>query len=65
MLQPPVVHLLSLLSKCDKYRRGLIDGSACSSLCEKSTLYLGKCFTTRPITQVRTCLHTHTTGSSF
>lgn len=59
MLQPPVAHLLSVLSKCDKYRRGLIDGSACSSLCEKGTLYLGKCFTAKPKSQVRSRLHTH------
>lgn len=46
------------LSKCDKYRRGLIDGSACSSLCEKGNLYLGKCFTAKPKSQVRSRLHT-------
>ncbi|KAI3368352.1 hypothetical protein L3Q82_008058 [Scortum barcoo] len=39
-------------SICDKYRKGVIDGSACSSLCEKDTLYLGKCFTARPKSQV-------------
>ncbi|KAM6921798.1 divergent protein kinase domain 1A [Xenentodon cancila] len=37
---------------CDKYRRGVIDGSACSSLCEKDTLFLGKCFTAKPNSQV-------------
>ncbi|XP_072295329.1 divergent protein kinase domain 1A [Eucyclogobius newberryi] len=37
---------------CDKYRKGVIDGSACSSLCEKDTLYLGKCFTAKPNSQV-------------
>lgn len=38
--------------QCDKYRKGVIDGSACSSLCEKDTLYLGKCFTVKPNSQV-------------
>lgn len=52
MLQSPVAQLLSILSKCEKYRRGLIDGSACSSLCEKDTLHLGKCFTAKPKSQV-------------
>ncbi|KAK7888662.1 hypothetical protein WMY93_024222 [Mugilogobius chulae] len=37
---------------CDRYRKGVIDGSACSSLCEKDTLYLGKCFTAKPNSQV-------------
>ncbi|KAJ0032093.1 hypothetical protein NQD34_002174 [Periophthalmus magnuspinnatus] len=37
---------------CDKYRKGVIDGSACSSLCEKDTLYLGKCFTAKANSQV-------------
>ncbi|XP_028259975.1 divergent protein kinase domain 1A isoform X2 [Parambassis ranga] len=37
---------------CDKYRKGVIDGSACSSLCEKDTLYLAKCFTVNPHSQV-------------
>uniref|UniRef100_A0A667XQW1 Divergent protein kinase domain 1A n=1 Tax=Myripristis murdjan TaxID=586833 RepID=A0A667XQW1_9TELE len=40
-------------SICDKYRKGVIDGSACSSLCEKGTLYLGKCFSSKPNSQVR------------
>ncbi|XP_061592977.1 divergent protein kinase domain 1A-like [Cololabis saira] len=39
-------------SICDKYRRGVVDGSACSSLCEKGTLVLGKCFTATPSSQV-------------
>uniref|UniRef100_A0A7N8YPK7 Divergent protein kinase domain 1Ab n=1 Tax=Mastacembelus armatus TaxID=205130 RepID=A0A7N8YPK7_9TELE len=39
-------------SICDKYRKGVIDGSACSSLCDKDTLYLGKCFTAKPNSQV-------------
>ncbi|XP_046905767.1 divergent protein kinase domain 1A-like [Hypomesus transpacificus] len=39
-------------SICDKYRRGIIDGSACSSLCEKDTLYLGKCLSVKPNNQV-------------
>lgn len=38
--------------QCDKFRKGVIDGSACSSLCEKDTLYLGKCFTAKPNSQV-------------
>ncbi|XP_041967788.1 divergent protein kinase domain 1A-like [Alosa alosa] len=37
---------------CDKYRTGVIDGSACSSLCEKDTLYLGKCLSAKPNNQV-------------
>uniref|UniRef100_H3D8C6 Divergent protein kinase domain 1A n=1 Tax=Tetraodon nigroviridis TaxID=99883 RepID=H3D8C6_TETNG len=41
-------------SICDKYRRGLIDGSACSSLCEKGTLSLGTCFSARAKSQVYT-----------
>ncbi|KAL6108495.1 dipk1a [Pungitius sinensis] len=39
-------------SICNKYKKGIIDGSACSSLCEKDTLYLGKCFTAQPKSQV-------------
>lgn len=39
-------------SICDKYRRGVIDGSACSSLCNRDTLYLGKCFSANPNSQV-------------
>lgn len=42
-----------LLLKCDKYRKGIIDGSACSSLCDKETLYLGRCLSTLPNNQVR------------
>ncbi|KAL1022648.1 hypothetical protein UPYG_G00030490 [Umbra pygmaea] len=37
---------------CDKYRTGVIDGSACSSLCDKDTLYLGKCLSAKPNIQV-------------
>uniref|UniRef100_A0A667XI53 Divergent protein kinase domain 1A n=1 Tax=Myripristis murdjan TaxID=586833 RepID=A0A667XI53_9TELE len=40
-------------SICDKYRKGVIDGSACSSLCEKGTLYLGKCFSSKPNSQAK------------
>ncbi|XP_030628987.1 divergent protein kinase domain 1A [Chanos chanos] len=39
-------------SICDKYRRGVIDGSACSSLCDKGTLYFGRCLSTKPNNQV-------------
>ncbi|XP_034564145.1 divergent protein kinase domain 1A-like isoform X2 [Notolabrus celidotus] len=39
-------------SICDKYKKGVIDGSACSSLCEKDTLYLGKCYTANANSQV-------------
>ncbi|XP_035641359.1 divergent protein kinase domain 1A-like isoform X1 [Oncorhynchus keta] len=39
-------------SICDKYRKGVIDGSACRSLCEKDTLYLGKCLSAKPNNQV-------------
>lgn len=41
------------LFQCDKYRTGVIDGSACSSLCAKETLYFGKCLSTKPNNQVR------------
>nr|XP_015210659.1 PREDICTED: protein FAM69A isoform X2 [Lepisosteus oculatus] len=37
---------------CDRYRKGVIDGSACSSLCDKETLYLGKCLSAKPNNQV-------------
>ncbi|XP_058277681.1 divergent protein kinase domain 1A isoform X1 [Hirundo rustica] len=37
---------------CDKYRTGVIDGSACSSLCAKETLYFGKCLSTKPNNQI-------------
>uniref|UniRef100_A0A672I418 Divergent protein kinase domain 1A-like n=1 Tax=Salarias fasciatus TaxID=181472 RepID=A0A672I418_SALFA len=40
-------------SICDKFRKGVIDGSACSSMCEKDTLYLGKCFTVKPSSQAK------------
>ncbi|XP_065265922.1 divergent protein kinase domain 1A isoform X2 [Emys orbicularis] len=36
---------------CDKYKTGVIDGSACSSLCAKETLYFGKCLSTKPNNQ--------------
>ncbi|XP_041861446.1 divergent protein kinase domain 1A-like [Melanotaenia boesemani] len=39
-------------SMCVKYREGVIDGPACSSLCDKHTLHLGKCFTAKPNCQV-------------
>uniref|UniRef100_H2MF61 Divergent protein kinase domain 1A n=2 Tax=Oryzias latipes TaxID=8090 RepID=H2MF61_ORYLA len=39
-------------SICDKYRKGVIGGSACSSLCEKDTLYLAKCLTAKVSSQV-------------
>ncbi|XP_051568376.1 divergent protein kinase domain 1A-like [Myxocyprinus asiaticus] len=39
-------------SICDKFQKGVIDGSACNSLCEKGTLYLGKCLSAKPINQV-------------
>lgn len=37
---------------CDKYQKGIIDGSACSSLCDKDTLYFGKCLSNKPNNQV-------------
>ncbi|XP_054690318.1 divergent protein kinase domain 1A isoform X3 [Grus americana] len=37
---------------CDKYKTGVIDGSACSSLCAKETLYFGKCLSTKPNNQM-------------
>ncbi|NXC98152.1 FA69A protein, partial [Certhia brachydactyla] len=37
---------------CDKYKTGVIDGSACSSLCAKETLYFGKCLSTKPNNQI-------------
>lgn len=39
--------------KCDKYRKGIIDGSACSSLCDKETLYMSRCLSMLPNKQVR------------
>ncbi|XP_036412422.1 divergent protein kinase domain 1A isoform X2 [Colossoma macropomum] len=39
---------------CDKYRKGVIDGSACSSLCEKGSLYFGRCLSSKPNNQVYT-----------
>lgn len=41
-----------LVFKCDKYRRGIIDGSACSSLCDKDTFYMSRCLSTLPNNQV-------------
>ncbi|KAM6962925.1 divergent protein kinase domain 1A [Aplochiton taeniatus] len=37
---------------CEKYKKGVIEGSACSSLCEKDTLYLGKCLSAKSNNQV-------------
>ncbi|XP_059839879.1 divergent protein kinase domain 1A-like isoform X1 [Hemitrygon akajei] len=37
---------------CDKYQKGIIDGSACGSLCDKDTLYFGKCLSNKPNNQV-------------
>ncbi|XP_055069828.2 divergent protein kinase domain 1A isoform X1 [Misgurnus anguillicaudatus] len=39
-------------SICDKFQKGVIDGSACNSLCEKENLYLGKCLSAKPSNQV-------------
>uniref|UniRef100_A0A673JK24 Divergent protein kinase domain 1Aa n=1 Tax=Sinocyclocheilus rhinocerous TaxID=307959 RepID=A0A673JK24_9TELE len=39
---------------CEKYSKGVIDGSACSSLCEESSLYFGRCLSTKPNNQVYT-----------
>ncbi|XP_061895017.1 divergent protein kinase domain 1A-like isoform X2 [Entelurus aequoreus] len=39
-------------SMCSKYRKGVVDGSACSSLCEKDTLYLARCLSTQADNQV-------------
>lgn len=39
---------------CDKYRQGIIGGSACSSLCDKETFYLSRCLSTLPNNQVYT-----------
>uniref|UniRef100_A0A3Q3EM35 Divergent protein kinase domain 1Aa n=1 Tax=Labrus bergylta TaxID=56723 RepID=A0A3Q3EM35_9LABR len=39
---------------CDKYKKGIIDGSACSSLCDKQTLYLSRCLSALPNNQVYT-----------
>ncbi|CAL8324879.1 unnamed protein product [Arctogadus glacialis] len=39
---------------CEKYKRGMIDGSACSSLCDKETLSMGRCLSTLPNNQVYT-----------
>lgn len=37
---------------CDKYRKGIIDGSACEGLCSKETIYFGKCLSTKPNNQM-------------
>ncbi|XP_051929833.1 divergent protein kinase domain 1A-like [Hippocampus zosterae] len=37
---------------CAKYRKGLVDGSACGSLCDKDTLELDKCLSTHAAKQV-------------
>ncbi|XP_028830473.1 divergent protein kinase domain 1B [Denticeps clupeoides] len=37
---------------CDHYRRGIIAGSACKSLCEDRTLTLQRCLSTSPTQQV-------------
>ncbi|XP_077471223.1 divergent protein kinase domain 1A [Stigmatopora argus] len=39
---------------CDKYKKGIIDGSACSSLCDKDTFYMSRCLSTFPNNQVYT-----------
>uniref|UniRef100_A0A3Q3DXN9 Divergent protein kinase domain 1Ab n=1 Tax=Hippocampus comes TaxID=109280 RepID=A0A3Q3DXN9_HIPCM len=38
---------------CAKYRKGLVDGSACSSLCDKDTLELDKCLSTHAAKQAK------------
>lgn len=56
------------LFQCDKFQKGVIDGTACSSLCEKETLYFGKCLSAKPSNQVGTLLpliSTHTHKFSF
>nr|XP_033772959.1 divergent protein kinase domain 1A isoform X2 [Geotrypetes seraphini] len=37
---------------CDKYKKGIIDGSACEGLCTKETLYFSKCLSTKPSHQM-------------
>ncbi|OCT82854.1 divergent protein kinase domain 1A-like [Xenopus laevis] len=37
---------------CDKYRKGIIDGSACEGLCAKETIYFGKCLSAKPNNQI-------------
>ncbi|XP_037106405.1 divergent protein kinase domain 1A-like [Syngnathus acus] len=37
---------------CARYRDGLVDGAACSSLCDKNTLELNKCLSTHATKQV-------------
>ncbi|XP_023584332.1 LOW QUALITY PROTEIN: protein FAM69A-like [Trichechus manatus latirostris] len=37
---------------CDKYKTGVIDGSACNSLCVTETLYFGKGLSTKPNNQI-------------
>ncbi|XP_077391118.1 divergent protein kinase domain 1A-like isoform X2 [Festucalex cinctus] len=50
--RPSCLMLLLLCLKCAKYRNGLVDGSACSSLCDKNTLELNKCLSTHANKQV-------------
>nr|XP_061797151.1 divergent protein kinase domain 1A-like isoform X1 [Nerophis lumbriciformis] len=37
---------------CDQYKKGIIDGPACSSLCDKETFYLSRCLSSLPSEQV-------------
>lgn len=59
--------LCLVIFQCEKYRKGVIGGSACSSLCEKDTLYLGKCFSAKPGSQVsaHALLHGHASPVDF
>jgi len=52
-LEQFVKYFSPCLFQCDKYKTGVIDGSACSSLCAKETLYFAKCLSTKPNNQVR------------
>ncbi|XP_069088465.1 divergent protein kinase domain 1A isoform X2 [Pleurodeles waltl] len=37
---------------CEKYKKGIIDGSTCDSLCVKETHFFGKCLSTKPNNQM-------------
>ncbi|KAG9266012.1 protein FAM69B-like [Astyanax mexicanus] len=44
-------HVCTMLI-CEHYRRGIISGSVCKSLCEEKTLTLQRCLSTSPTNQV-------------
>ncbi len=53
-----VCFLCVCVFQCDHYRRGIISGSVCKSLCEEKTLSLQRCLSTSPTHQVNSQKHT-------